>query len=314
MGIVNTVRAVVSSFTRAPRMYGYTETGADFSGQAASDLIRKELLLVKPSLICRFGSNELNAAVGYRYPFSFHNLLLYLKSQVSTVGWSTGTIHSLVNNAGFFPGDPEYIERFVKLMIEDMQHIDILGTWIRQEFHFKDDLTKAKRILLQDLEPFHHKDPWTTVLEGKKILVVHPFENSILHQYKKHTLLFSDHRFLPVFELHTIKAIQTIGRNQSPFPTWFDALDHMKTQIDRCDFDIALLGCGAYGFPLAAYIKRTGKKAVHIGGALQILFGIKGSRWEQRPFYSNMMNDHWIKPLPEDTPYRYQDVENGCYW
>lgn len=51
----------------------------------------------------------------------------------------------------------------------------------------------------------------------------------------------------------------------------------MKDEIDKRDYDIALIGCGAYGFPLAAHIKRSGKKAVHLGGALQLLFGIKES-------------------------------------
>ena len=27
------------------------------------------------------------------------------------------------------------------------------------------------------------------------------------------------------------------------------------------------LGCGAYGFPLAAHVKRMGKKAIHMGGS-----------------------------------------------
>jgi hypothetical protein len=295
-------------------MYGYTEAYADYRGQAAADLLRKELLLVKPSLICRFGANELNAAVGYRYPFSLRNFLLYLNSQVAAVGWSEGTIRNLTNNAGFFPADREYVKRFAQLMIDDMRDIDILGTWIKQELHFKDDLKNVKKVLLRDLEPFHHTDPWTTALEGKKILVVHPFEKTILHQYEKRKLLFSDHRFLPDFRLRTIRAVQTIAASKSPFPTWFDALEHMKGEIAKSDFDIALLGCGAYGFPLAAYIKRMGKKAVHIGGALQILFGIKGSRWEQWEFYSKMMNEHWIKPLPDDYPPGYASVEGGCYW
>lgn len=46
--------------------------------------------------------------------------------------------------------------------------------------------------------------------------------------------------------------------------------------MDKIDYDICLIGCGAYGFPLAAHAKRKGKKAVHLGGALQLLFGIKG--------------------------------------
>ena len=52
----------------------------------------------------------------------------------------------------------------------------------------------------------------------------------------------------------------------------------MEERIGKIDFDVALLGCGAYGLPFAASIKRMGKKAVHLGVATQILFGIKGKR------------------------------------
>jgi hypothetical protein len=314
MAMLNNVRAVFSSITRAPKMYGYTEAYADVRGNAAADLIRKELLLVKPSLICRFGSNELNAVVGYRHPFSFHNFLLYLNSQISTIGISNGTVQSLTNNAGFFPADKKYVTQFAQLMIEDMCEIDILGSWMKQELHFSAELKGVKKILLRDLEPFHQSNPWTAVLEGRKVLVIHPFESTILHQYEKRKVLFSDPRFLPDFKLRTLKAVQTIGKNEAAFPTWFDALHHMKTEIDKCDFDVALLGCGAYGFPLAAHIKRTGKKAIHIGGALQLIFGIKGARWEEREFYRGMMNEYWIKPLPEDYPPGYSSIEGGCYW
>ncbi|WP_274095727.1 hypothetical protein [Riemerella anatipestifer] len=41
--------------------------------------------------------------------------------------------------------------------------------------------------------------------------------------------------------------------------TWFDALEDMKNKIDLVDFDVAIIGCGAYGLPLASYIKNKGK-------------------------------------------------------
>jgi hypothetical protein len=34
------------------------------------------------------------------------------------------------------------------------------------------------------------------------------------------------------------------------------------------------------GLPLAAAIKAMGRPALHLGGALQLLFGIRGRRWE----------------------------------
>ena len=46
-------------------------------------------------------------------------------------------------------------------------------------------------------------------------------------------------------------------------------------------FDVAIIGCGAYGMPLAAMLKQAGKQAIHLGGATQLLFGIKGKRWEE---------------------------------
>jgi len=27
-----------------------------------------------------------------------------------------------------------------------------------------------------------------------------------------------------------------------------------------------------------------------------------------------MMNEHWVRPLPEETPKQNKKVEGGCYW
>ena len=88
----------------------------------------------------------------------------------------------------------------------------------------------------------------------------------------------------------------------------------MKNQILKKDFDIALIGCGAYGFPLAAHVKRIGKQAIHLGGSLQILFGIKGKRWDNHPVISKLYNEHWIRPRVEDKPNKAHLVEDACYW
>jgi hypothetical protein len=93
----------------------------------------------------------------------------------------------------------------------------------------------------------------------------------------------------------------------------------MIAEIDACEFDICLIGCGAYGFPLAAHVKRMGKKAVHLGGSLQLLFGIKGKRWENPNYnevynYSNLINEHWVYPSLHETPQHASKVEEACYW
>jgi hypothetical protein len=66
---------------------------------------------------------------------------------------------------------------------------------------------------------------------------------------------------------------------------------------------------------LAAHVKRLGKKAVHLGGSTQILFGIKGKRWEENnKFISSIMNQHWVRPLESETPSNINKIEDGCYW
>jgi len=89
----------------------------------------------------------------------------------------------------------------------------------------------------------------------------------------------------------------------------------MCNEIDKISFDIALIGAGAYGMSIAAHIKRSGRKAVHMGGITQLLFGIKGGRWDSIPKYRDgLYNDSWIRPLSEDRPKNFETVENGSYW
>lgn len=70
---------------------------------------------------------------------------------------------------------------------------------------------------------------------------------------------------------------------------------------------------------MAAHVKRQGKKAVHLGGSLQLLFGIKGKRWEDPNYnknynYSELMNEYWIRPDERFKPQNAAQVEGGCYW
>ncbi len=150
---------------------------------------------------------------------------------------------------------------------------------------------------LRSIEPYYYDNPWSKSLEGKKVLVIHPFADTIASQYKKREKLFDNKEVLPEFELQTIKAVQTIaGTKDDRFKDWFEALEYMYNEATKKDFDIALIGCGAYGFPLAAKLKKAGKQTVHMGGSLQILFGIKGKRWDNHEIIGKLYNDAWVRP------------------
>ena len=49
-----------------------------------------------------------------------------------------------------------------------------------------------------------------------------------------------------------------------------------------------------------------------IGGALQLLFGIKGRRWDRE--FSSIYNDAWVRPEENEKPRNANSVEGGCYW
>ena len=69
-----------------------------------------------------------------------------------------------------------------------------------------------------------------------------------------------------------------------------------------------------YGFPLAAYVKSIGKKAIHLGGATQMLFGIKSKSWEDDSRFHYLINEHWVRPKETERPANYKQVEGGRYW
>ena len=257
-------------------------------------------------MIARFGSVELNCVVKY---------LSLSKKKCSQVQSSFGenVKHDMRNNAGFFPETDENLRRFSQLMIDCIPNVDILGSWLSGEAILKNKI-KAKIVKLPDLEPYYHNNPWSRVLKGKKILVVHPFSDSIKNQYANHDRLFLDKNVLPEFTLETITAVQSIAGNACGYKDWFSALEEMKNQISQKTYDIAIIGCGAYGFPLASFVKMQGKKAVHLGGATQILFGIKGVRWDEHLVISKLYNEYWVRPSEEETPLNNKNVENGCYW
>ena len=220
--------------------------------------------------------------------------------------------------SGFFPARSDKIEQFCELMMQDIPDVDILGSWLYNEIYFQNELQNAQKISLLLLDPFWAANPWSKALEGKKVLVVHPFSNTIEQQYMKRKLLFSDN-LLPEFELKTVKAVQSIAGEPTRFKDWFEALESMKAEIQMHDYDICLIGAGAYGFPLAAHVKRMGKKGFHLGGSLQLLFGIRGKRWDDVNYnseynYASLMNKYWTNPAEEDKPVGGDKVEGGCYW
>lgn len=308
-------------YTKVFKSYQLPALRREEDPNKASEMIYNLLTDNKPCMIARFGANEINAVINYLgVNAKHHSIWKFIIGEQPEWWWNKKVMYYMQNNAGFFPANPENMQRFGEIMIKDAYEVDLLGSWLKQEYYLKkylrNDLLKVSREICN---PFFSVSPWTQALAGKKVLVIHPFEETIKKQYIKREKLFINSDILPEFELYTLKAVQSLGGRSNQFKNWFDALEWMKHEMNKINYDICLIGCGAYGFPLAAHAKRMGKKAIHLGGSLQLLFGIIGARWMDPNYnktynYSHLINEYWVKPSPEEKPQNALTVEGGCYW
>lgn len=275
----------------------------------------------KSSFLSRLGTPEANCVLNNYQILAHLNKSRCQKMNSTLQGkksfWEHSVKEDLENLVGVFPTNDEILVKFSNIYLESLKDVDGIGVWgfvPGENFIIKNNCLGAVKYDPGVLDPYFLDFPWTQYLENKKVLVIHPFAQSIEEQYKKKSLLFANKKILPFFKLTTIKTVQSIAGNKTFFNDWFEALDYMKHEIDEKDFDIALVSGGAYGLPLSAYIKSIGKCAIHMGGSLQILFGIKGKRWDDHPETAKLYNEYWVRPNENEVVKNSEIVEGGCYW
>ncbi len=264
-----------------------------------------------PFLVSRFGSTESQVLLENR-----------------TAKINPGSIEKLWKLSGVFPNSIEISKKYAEAATDAALEIDVCGTrcskiehafWDSERVTVSEFAPHAVLIDIEALAPIDIKESWVKALENKKVLVIHPFAETIQRQYLRREKLFSNSGWLPEFKLLTIQSIQSLSGTplSTGHPDWFSALDSMKIEIQKQDFDIALIGAGAYGMNLGAYIKGIGKQAIHVGGALQLFFGIKGFRWTNRDeptFLELTENPNWVWPSKKEVPSNFFEVERGAYW
>jgi len=299
--------------------------------QSANDQIYALLKSAESCMISRFGTTELNCINNYLCIHGeenyFTKIIKYITDYTHTPWWNEDHFEIMSLYSGIFPPGKDTSERFSQRYLQDIPLMDLPGSFQYYEkfMPLRDDVQKVQ---LEALYPFFVENPWTRALKSKKVLVVHPFDYSIREQYLRRRDLFENEDMLPDFELITLRAVQSVAGTEVPYKDWFEALKYMEDKISSIDFDVCILGCGAYGLPLAAHVKRMGKQAIHLGGGTQLLFGIKGKRWEEqygkvlyyRPGqtiginYASLFNEHWVYPDVSERPANAVKVENACYW
>lgn len=231
--------------------------------------------------------------------------------------------------AGVFPPTQANARQFVEAYLEEVKNLDFLGVrnkdffsgYFKMESHVVEKTLPKTLGTIDSLSPLGEDSSWVEALRGKRILVVHPFAKTILAQYELNRRdLFPNPNWLPEFNLQVYTPFQTAGEDNPQVKplNWLEALNAMIDDISKLSFDVALVSAGAYGLPLATAIKQMGRVGIHIGGVLQLFFGIRGGRWDavssQYEALSKYHSNSWVRPTKDETPTWNKSVEGGAYW
>lgn len=278
-----------------------------------SDKIVTDINSGKPTLVARLGCTE-----GYIFSEYCERVLKLRK------GYSKEWKEALFSTSGFFADDYSdkdlATDEYAKLTLNGLTECDYLCANFPNSYFFpyifKYYSTKA---IATDSNPGPFFDIetekfWTRALHNKKVLVVSSFTDSIEFQYKRKNQLVKSEKYeLPDFKLITYKTYVTqMGERPDGFTNFFQVLNKMISDIQKLDFDIAIVGAGAYGFPLSVAIKKMGKVAIEACSHTPLFFGVYGQR-DIKHKYGRFMTDAWIRPM-ETPPKRFKEIENGCYW
>jgi len=298
------------------------KTSKVLSAPAGNMAIKNAILDAKPTMICRLGFVEAAAAKNFLEMREYESLNPFAQIRARfgrfQKKWATKHLSELHLNAGVFPEGEAIANQFCEFYLHELGSADILGSFHSlnaEGFLHKMNCPEAIRVDATSLEPYYHLDPWSAALERKSVLVVHPFAKTILEQFDRRKTIFPGTNVLPEMKVKVIRSVQSMCGTIVEFDTWFDALQSMKEEMEQVDFDVCIVGAGAYGLPLCAHAKRMGKISIQMGGATQILFGIRGGRWDKYiPAISSLYNENWTRADESDRPLGYQKIEEGCYW
>jgi hypothetical protein len=285
---------------------------------ASADLeISKLILSGEPGLIGRLGGTE--ARFLGEYLKIVNNRVIPKKLLEHRPTWIKRS-KEINSNAGYYFSSTSEISKFYELYDLALRETDILGAW-GTAFAWVESKYIGDKLLVPigSTSPWvipysSSKSPlaWSYALQGKKVLVISPFVDTIKIQFSRINKVFS--ASYPNFDLQLIKAPQTIGFPSNSIPTWENNLNSIKTLMEKSTFDIALVSAGSYSYPVAHFAKQMGKVGIHAGGGLQLFFGILGKRWDNDVYYTKFTNEYWTRPSTSETPKSFKSVEDGCYW
>ena len=266
----------------------------------------------KPFLIGRIGSTELEALL-YYYNTQTMTANLYEKLErysgvmnVTENNWEKAHLDAIANSDILAEGWFDPFKEYEQKMLNEINR-------------------NRYKVLLRNLEPYYVKPEyrWTQYLAGKRVAIINSFAElceeqtymaKAIWEENTESLLPNSTIWVPIQTYFPHSIAQGNMEWPSKVKTWKDAVDYVVNQVIEEGCSIAIIGCGGLGMIIGHELKKLGLKCIVMGGATQILFGVKGKRWEKHDVISKFFNDAWVVPNKEYKPNNSKLIENGCYW
>jgi hypothetical protein len=235
--------------------------------------------------------------------------------------------HRSLKASGIFPTEPAFYRRWSEAYLEHVRGLDSIGVSPRAfdmeleilRFHgLTAAVCDAKDQQPDRSSPSVEDRCYLPSFRGRHLLIVCPFAELLKERATKATFeAVWEKTGKPWFEPASVDALEfPYGfdpETQDRYGTALDQFEDLKTEIARRDFDVALIAAGGLGDGVAAFVKDLDKVGISLGGHLQVLFGVIGSRWRGKETWRRRyFTDAWID-MPDDYKQSAaQTIEN--YW
>lgn len=235
--------------------------------------------------------------------------------------------------SGIYPHNE--LSLYYNLIVDDLPFFHFLADWpcpgqSKLKAHLNRNNINPFYYNLEYLNPLsmhfiygiNPSDLWMHSLSYKKILVINPFIDSFKKSVTRSISIF-EKSLLPDLNCTYFSPPVTFGTSGVDNGSFMMHLEKTKALLHQLcldnSFDCALVAAGGYGMPISRYLysNKLIPQVLHIGGVLQLFFGVIGQRWLDEPYkskYSQYQNLHlWSRPVDYSVMKRASQVENGCY-
>lgn len=294
--------------------------------QLLYEYIERRLAQKRAFVVPRVAGIENNVAV--MFANDVRNMAAYPPDYLASLQ------RAMKSNAGVWLPDPRNVQKYAQEYVRAFANCEMYAGWESQGNVFSDiakSQTELRTALGAErkmfwacaLDIFHYiySNPWTRALQGKRLLIISAFAETMAKQVAQGNLskIYDGVELFPSCQFQFVKP--PMGLADSKVDEYAVEMTKFYKRLDKYkrSYDVALVSCGGIGNAVCNYLFEAHKKsAIYVGGVLPMYFGILGRRWEdERPDVVKMFaegNPAWTRPATHERPSGFSTIEGGAYW